>query len=75
MRAVVDAVQWEGSFVVAGVAIVAVFVPLSLLMLRDDPSDIGAEVDGDARPTDRPVAPRILTGVTVRQALRTPSSG
>ena len=72
MQAVIDEVQWEGSFVVAGIAVVAVFVPLSLLLLRDDPADVGAEVDGDATPEDRPVAARVLTGVTVRQALRTP---
>ncbi len=72
MRLVIDAVQWEASFVIAGIVIVVVFVPLSLLLVRNDPSDIGAEVDGNARPTDRPAAPRILTGVTVRQALRTP---
>ena len=72
MRAVIDEVQWQGSFVVAGIAVVAVFVPLSLLLLRDDPADIGAEVDGDATPEDSPVAARVLTGVTVRQALRTP---
>lgn len=72
MRLVIDAVQWEASFVIAGIVIVVVFVPLSLLLVRNDPSDIGAEVDGNARPPDRPAAPRILTGVTVRQALRTP---
>ena len=56
MRIVIDAVQW----------------PVSLLLVRDDPSDVGEEVDGDATPADRPVAPRVLTGVTVREALRTP---
>lgn len=72
MRVVIDAVQWEGSFIVAGIVVVAVFVPISLLLVRDDPSDVGAEVDGDATPADRPAAPRVLTGVTVREALRTP---
>ena len=72
MRIVIDAVQWEASFIVAGIVIVAVFVPVSLLLVRDDPADVGAEVDGDATPADRPAAPRVLTGVTVREALRTP---
>ena len=72
MREVIDAVQWEGSFVVAGILVVAVFTPISLLLLRDDPSDIGVEVDGDASPTDGPSTPRVLTGVTVLEALRTP---
>ncbi len=72
MQAVIDAVRWEGSFIVAGIAIVAIFTPLSLLLLRDDPSEIGAEVDGDARPADSPATPRPLTGVSVREALRTP---
>ena len=72
MQEVIDAVQWEGSFVVAGIVVVAVFTPISLLLLRDDPSDIGAQVDGDASPADRPSTPRVLTGVTVLEALRTP---
>ncbi len=72
MQAVIDAVRWEGSFIVAGIAIVAIFTPLSLLLLRDDPSEIGSEVDGDARPADSPATPRPLTGVSVREALRTP---
>ncbi len=72
MGAIIEAVQWEGSFVVVGIAIVAVFVPLSLLLLRDDPAEMGVEVDGGARPADRPVSVRALTGATVREALRTP---
>ena len=72
MRAVIDGVQWEGSFVVAGIVIVVVFTPLCLLLIRDHPADIGAEVDGAApAPGERRTAPA-LTGVTVREALRTP---
>ena len=72
MRIVIDAVQWEGSFVVAGIVVVALFTPLSLLLIRDHPADVGAEVDGAATPPGKPRTTPALTGVTVREALRTP---
>ncbi len=72
MRAVIDEVQWDGSFVVAGIVTVAIFTPLCILLIRDNPSDIGAEVDGAAPPAGEPRTAPALTGVTVQVALRTP---
>ena len=72
MRVVIDAVDCYGSFVVAGIMITAVFVPLSLLLVRDHPSHVGAFVAGDATPRSRAAQAGVLAGVTVRDAIRTP---
>ena len=72
LRAVIDAVQWEGSFVVSAIVTVAVVAPLALLLIRDRPADKGLLADGDAQPEGGPAEPVALTGLTDRQALRTP---
>lgn len=72
LRAVIDAVQWEGSFVVSAIVTVGVVAPLSLLLIRNRPSDMGLQVDGDAQAEGEPPRPVVHTGLTDRQALRTP---
>ena len=72
LRAVIDAVQWEGSFVVSAIVTVAVVAPLALLLIRDQPSDKGLQADGDTQPEGEPPRPAVLTGLTDRQALRMP---
>jgi sugar phosphate permease len=71
MRLVIAEFGWDGSFIVAGVAIAAVYVPLSLFLIRNSPAEVGAQIDGAAAPSDgRPLPP--ATGATLSQALRTP---
>ena len=71
MRAVVDNIGWEASFVFSAIAILVVFIPIGALLVRNDPADIGAQPDG--APTPPPGAPpRRLTGLPLRAALRTP---
>ena len=72
LRAVIDAVQWQGSFVVSAIVTVAVVAPLALLLIRNQPSDKGLQADGDTQPEGEPPRPAVLTGLTDRQALRTP---
>ncbi len=72
LQAVINAVQWEGSFVVSAIVTVAVVAPLALLLIRDQPADKGLQPDGDAQPEGEPPRPVVLTGLTDRQALRTP---
>ncbi len=75
MRVVIDTWGWDGSFVFAGIIITAVFVPLSLVLIRDHPAQVGANVDGDPTPHDAPTRATGMTGVagvTVRTALGTP---
>lgn len=72
LQAVIDAVQWEGSFVVSAIVTVAVIAPISLLLIRNDPSDMGLRADGDMLAEGETPKPVVLTGLTDRQALRTP---
>ena len=72
LQAVIDAVQWEGSFVVSAIVTVAVIAPLSLLLIRNGPSDLGLQIDGDRQREGEPPKPIVQTGLTDRQALRTP---
>ena len=72
LQAVINAVQWEGSFVVSAIVTVAVVAPLALLLIRNQPADKGLQPDGDAQAEGEPPRPVVLTGLTDRQALRTP---
>jgi len=72
MRLVIDGIGWDGSFVVSGVVILAVFVPMGLLLIRDSPAEVGALVDGEVSAGGEPQRPRALTGLSLGQALRTP---
>lgn len=72
MRLVIDEMGWDGSFVLSGAVIVAFFVPLGLLLLRNNPAEVGAAPDGTASAADEPVRPRVRTGMTLAEALRTP---
>ncbi len=72
MRVAIDVVDWQGSFLVSGVVIVAVFVPLSLFLVRDHPADVGTSLDGDTAVPGEPARERVLRGITAREALRTP---
>lgn len=73
MRIAIDALGWQGSFVAVGAATAALFTPLCLFLVRDHPADVGAEVDGGAAGGGGAAPAReALTGVTAREALRSP---
>jgi MFS family permease len=72
MRVVIDAYGWDGSFIFSGIVTVAVLVPMGLLLVRNSPADIGAAVDGEPPARDGSHQPRVLTGLTLGQAMRTP---
>ena len=71
MRFVIDEVDWDGSFVFAGIMIAVVFLPIALFVVRDDPADVGQEVDGEP-PSGRGEISINRIGLTVAQTLRTP---
>jgi sugar phosphate permease len=71
LQAVMDRVDWDGSFIVSAIAIAAVFLPIGLLLVRNSPAELGLEVDGapaleagQRRPPTR--------GATLQEAIRTP---
>ncbi len=72
MRLVIDQVGWDGSFIISGIAVVGVFVPIGLLLVRDSPADVGAVPDGEPPPKDEPYQARVLAGLTLGRALSTP---
>ena len=72
MRVIIDSYGWDGSFIFSGIVTVAVLVPMGLLLVRNSPADIGATADGEPPTGDGSHQPRVLTGLTLGQALRTP---
>jgi sugar phosphate permease len=72
MNMTIDWVQWQGSFVVAGAATAIVTLPISILLLRNSPEDVGALVDGDRHVEGQSRSPAQVVGVTLGQAIRTP---
>lgn len=74
MAFVIDRVDWDGSFVFASALTAVLFLPMGLLILRNDPADIGANVDGveyaeGETPDPQPAA----SGLTLGEAVRTPT--
>jgi len=70
LEVLVSAQGWRTAWLVEGLVVWAVVVPLALLGLRDRPADLGQVPDGRVD-TDRP-APPPVEGRTLRQAARTP---
>ena len=76
MRLVIDTLGWGPSFIFSGVVITLLYLPLGTLLVRNDPSDVGAQPDGAPAPAGEPVEPSEaaarLSGLTLRAALATP---
>ncbi len=58
---------WRNAWLIEGLAVWAIVLPIAILGIRNRPSDVGQHVDGDAA-TDAPAAE--VWGVTRKQALR-----
>ena len=76
MRWVIDTLGWGPSFIFSGVVIALLYLPLGTLLVRNHPSDVGAQPDGAPAPAGEPVEPSEaasrLSGLTLRAALATP---
>jgi sugar phosphate permease len=72
LRLVIDQVGWDGAFIISGIAVVGVFVPIGLLLVRNSPADVGAVPDGEPPTKDEPYQARALTGLTLGRVLSTP---
>ena len=60
---------WRNAWLIEGLVIWVIVVPMALLAIRNRPSDLGQHVDGDLEPpTDAPE----VWGVTRREAMKTP---
>lgn len=73
MAFVIDKVGWDGSFIFSSVAVLVLFLPLTIFVLRNDPSDVGAFIDGESHEeaAERSRAGPVR-GLTAREALKTP---
>jgi len=72
LRVIIDQFGWETSFVVTGVAVAALFVPLGLFVVRDSPADMGTYPDGEMPAHREPHEPVPVKGVSLAIAMRTP---
>ena len=68
LRVIIDEGGWELAFIFSGLLTLALYLPMGLFVLRDDPGD-----DRRERPLDRPADHDVaLEGVSLRTAIRTP---
>jgi sugar phosphate permease len=72
MAQVIDMAGWDGSFVFSAVAIVVVFVPLGLFLVKNTPADVGQLVDGLPQTEESIASGGTLRGVPLSEAIRTP---
>ncbi|MFN8638536.1 MAG: MFS transporter [Dehalococcoidia bacterium] len=71
VRLAIDVLGWRQSFLVSGVAIALVFLPVGLFVVRNSPAEVGLLADGQSH-TDAAAAPPPEVGLTVREAMRSP---
>jgi MFS family permease len=67
----INQLGWDGSFLVSAAVIVAVFVPIGLLVVRNSPAEVGQFPDGAKYAAG--VVPAAPTGLTLAVAIRTPN--
>jgi MFS family permease len=69
LEALISATDWRTAWMVEGIAVWAIVIPLALFGVRNSPADLGQRADGqpvDSAPSTSPA------GLTVGQAVRTP---
>lgn len=73
---VVDGVGWRGAYMFSGLITALFFIPAGLLVVRNRPSEVGEQVDGDAPPEPGSIDGGRATmsehSMTLREAMRTP---
>ena len=72
MRLIIDSAGWEAAFIISAITVAAVLLPLGLLLIRNDPADVGAMADGELPSTDEAHQAPARTGLTLGETLRTP---
>lgn len=71
VRLAIDVLGWRQSFLVSGVAIALVFLPIGLFVVRNSPAEVGLRADGQSH-AEAAAAPPPEVGLTVREAMRSP---
>ncbi|MCZ2805887.1 MFS transporter [Modestobacter sp. VKM Ac-2983] len=70
LEALISATSWRTAWVVEGVAVWLIVVPLALFGVRDDPASLGQRPDGEQVTEETP--PAAPVGRTLGEAVRTP---
>jgi MFS family permease len=70
LERLISAHGWRTAWVVEGILIWAIVIPLAVFAMKDDPSHLGQRPDG--APADEHDAHREVRGATRREAFRTP---
>ena len=63
---------WRGTLIASGGAVAAVFLPIGLFIVRNNPAELGLAPDGARDADGTSSTPRAVEGVTLREALRSP---
>ncbi|MCA9822936.1 MAG: MFS transporter, partial [Dehalococcoidia bacterium] len=71
MAQLIDRFDWNGSFLGSGIIIIAIFMPIGFLLVKNTPADAGTFIDGDI-PLDRTAPLATATGMRLGEAVRTP---
>jgi len=72
----IDTVGWRQAWTVLGISTWALMLPVIWLLVHDKPEQKGLHPDGIApakRPEDAPSGPEAIPGLTLSEALRTPT--
>jgi sugar phosphate permease len=72
MRAVIDEMGWDGSFLFSAVVVAVYFVTISVFVLRNAPSDVGQLPDGSTASGTGPSGSLEFSGLSLAEAVRTP---
>ena len=76
-RSLIDALDWRGAWVALGIFMIVALTPLTALVIRRQPEDLGLQPDGIEAPaasTGAASAAALEISYTLRQALRIPSA-
>lgn len=67
---IISAQGWRTAWIIMGLGVWLIVLPIAAWGIRDDPTDLGQRPDGDAVDDDAP--PLVRWGLTRREAFRTP---
>jgi len=74
---VIESYSWRASFRMLGFLLLVSIIPVTLLVIRTRPSDMGLQPDGishdDTNGSGSPTEPKAVVGLPVKRALRTSS--
>ena len=71
-RVLIAEFGWDVAFMISAVALAAALIPLALLVIRNDPGEMGMRLDGAAMVPGDTVEAEVRAGLPLRVAIRMP---